>query len=91
MFVFQRFLRDKYGMFEPDLLPWRTIRDALSDTPDPKSNHGIIDHIFRDGARTYPGHTGSDFDWSYGDSLLNIPIMQHCQHGIVSVFGKLSP
>jgi len=27
----------------------------------------------------------------YGDSLLNIPIMQHCQHGIVSVFGKLSP
>lgn len=56
-------LRDKYGMFEPDLLPWRTIRDALSDTPDPKSNHGIIDHIFRDGARTYPGHTGSDFDW----------------------------
>ncbi|MEI8363810.1 MAG: DNA (cytosine-5-)-methyltransferase [Betaproteobacteria bacterium] len=56
-------LRDKYGMFEPDSLPWRTIRDALSDTPDPKSNHGIIDHIFRDGARTYLGHTGSDFDW----------------------------
>lgn len=56
-------LRDKYGMFEPDLLPWITIRDALSDTPDPKSNHGIIDHVFRDGARTYPGHTGSDFDW----------------------------
>lgn len=56
-------LRDKYGVFEPDLLPWRTIRDALSGTPDPKSNHGIIDHIFRDGARTYPGHTGSDFDW----------------------------
>lgn len=56
-------LRDKYGMFEPDLLPWITIRDALSDTPDPKSNHGIIDHVFRDGARTYLGHTGSDFDW----------------------------
>jgi DNA (cytosine-5)-methyltransferase 1 len=56
-------LRDKYGMFEPDLLPWITIREALSGTPDPKSNHGIIDHIFRDGARTYPGHTGSDFDW----------------------------
>ena len=56
-------LRGKYGMFEPDLLPWRTIRDALSGTPDPKSNHVIIDHIFRDGARTYPGHTGSDFDW----------------------------
>lgn len=56
-------LKDKYGMFEPELQPWKTVRDALFDTPDPKSNHGIIDHIFRDGARTYPGHTGSDFDW----------------------------
>jgi len=56
-------LEDKYGMFEPELLPWQTVRDVLSDAPDPESNHGIIDHIFRDGARTYPGHTGSDFDW----------------------------
>ncbi|TSA40064.1 MAG: DNA (cytosine-5-)-methyltransferase [Methylococcaceae bacterium] len=56
-------LYNKYGMFEPESLPWKTIRDTLCDTPDPKSNHGIIDHIFRDGARTYPGHTGSDFDW----------------------------
>lgn len=56
-------LYDKYGMFEPEALPWKTIRDVLCDAPDPKSNHGIIDHIFRDGARTYPGHTGSDFDW----------------------------
>jgi DNA (cytosine-5)-methyltransferase 1 len=56
-------LYNKYGMFEPESLPWKTIRDALFDTPDPQSNHGIIDHIFRDGARTYPGHTGSDFDW----------------------------
>jgi DNA (cytosine-5)-methyltransferase 1 len=56
-------LKNKHGMFEPALLPWQTVRDALCDTPDPKSNHGIIDHIFRGGARTYPGHTGSDFDW----------------------------
>lgn len=56
-------LKKKYGMFEPELLPWKTIRDNLSDIPDPKSNHGIIDHVFRDGARIYPGHTGSDFDW----------------------------
>ncbi|MBL6987467.1 MAG: DNA (cytosine-5-)-methyltransferase [Methylobacter sp.] len=56
-------LYNKYGMFEPESLPWKTIRDTLFDTPDPKLNHGIIDHIFRDGARTYPGHTGSDFDW----------------------------
>ena len=56
-------LYNKYGMFEPELLPWQTIRDILFNIPDPKSDHGIIDHIFRDGARTYPGHTGSDFDW----------------------------
>lgn len=56
-------LYHKYGMFEPESLPWQTIRDALSGMPDPKSSHGIIDHIFRDGARTYIGHTGSDFDW----------------------------
>ena len=56
-------LHDKYALFEPELQPWQTIRDALSDAPDPKSNHGIIDHIFRAGARAYSGHTGSDFDW----------------------------
>ncbi len=56
-------LKERYGWFEPDLLPWQTIRDVLSDSPDPKSDHGIIDHVFRDGARVYPGHTGSDFDW----------------------------
>lgn len=57
------YLKDKYGMFEPEFLPWKTIRDTLFDIPDPKSNHGIVDHVFREGARTYPGHTGSDFDW----------------------------
>jgi DNA (cytosine-5)-methyltransferase 1 len=56
-------LKAKYGMFEPELLPWRTVRDALFDTPDPQSNHGITDHIYRGGARIYPGHNGSCFDW----------------------------
>jgi DNA (cytosine-5)-methyltransferase 1 len=56
-------LKDKYGMFEPEQLPWRTVRDALQGIPDPRTRHGIADHIFRDGARTYPGHTGSDIDW----------------------------
>ena len=38
-----------------------TIQEALTDVPDPRSrkNH-ILDHIYIDGARTYPGHTGSD-------------------------------
>ncbi len=56
-------LKDKYGMFEPEQLPWRTVRDALHGIPDPDTQHGIDDHIFRNGARTYPGHTGSDIDW----------------------------
>ena len=56
-------LTDKYGMFEPDHDPWKTVRDALWDIPDPRTDRGIADHVFRDGARTYPGHTGSEFDW----------------------------
>jgi DNA (cytosine-5)-methyltransferase 1 len=56
-------LKNKYGMFEPEGLPWRTARDALEDIPDPKTQHDIGDHVFHDGARTYPGHTGSDIDW----------------------------
>jgi DNA (cytosine-5)-methyltransferase 1 len=56
-------LKAKYGMFEPSAQPWKTVRDALFDTPDPKSDHGIADHVFKGGARTYPGHTGSDLDW----------------------------
>jgi DNA (cytosine-5)-methyltransferase 1 len=45
------------------LQPWKTIRDALQDVPDPRSAHAISDHVFRDGARSYPGHTGSPLDW----------------------------
>lgn len=55
-------LRNTFGIFEPELKPWRTVRDALKDVPDPRTKHGIADHIFRDLARTYPGHTGSDYD-----------------------------
>lgn len=55
-------LRERYGFFKPDGYAWVTIRDALAEVPDPRSSHKIQDHIFRDGARTYPGHTGSDID-----------------------------
>lgn len=57
-------LVNKYGMFEPKLKPWVTVRDAISDLPDPKSskskNHK--NHDFKDGAKVYPGHTGSYID-----------------------------
>ncbi len=56
-------LKEKYGFFEPTLLPWKTVRDTLKDVPSPCSTHCIPDHIFKSGARSYPGHTGSDYDW----------------------------
>jgi DNA (cytosine-5)-methyltransferase 1 len=55
-------LVEKYGFFEPTSLPWRTLRKALHHLPEPQLDHGISDHIFRDGARIYPGHTGSTLD-----------------------------
>ena len=55
-------LTKKYGMIEPSFSPWQTVRDALGILPDPRSNHGMPDHVFRDGARIYPGHTGSILD-----------------------------
>lgn len=56
-------LNVRHGLFPPALKPWQTVRDALCHLPDPRSDHAIPDHIFRDGARVYPGHTGSDHDW----------------------------
>lgn len=56
-------LKARYGLFEPTLLPWRTVRDALSDVADPETDHGVADHQHRGGARAYPGHTGSWIDW----------------------------
>jgi DNA (cytosine-5)-methyltransferase 1 len=56
-------LKRKYGLFIPELQPWITVREALFDLPNPQSNlNNITDHIFRDGAKIYPGHTGSYID-----------------------------
>lgn len=46
------------------LLPWRTVRDAISDLPDPQyqSQRPICNHEFRPGAKTYYGHSGSLLD-----------------------------
>lgn len=55
-------LRNTFGFFEPELKPWRTVRDALKGVPDPRAKHDIADHNFRDLAKIYPGHTGSDYD-----------------------------
>lgn len=41
---------------------WQTVRDALSDLPDPRMSSRVPNHIFQPGARSYPGHTGSPLD-----------------------------
>ncbi len=44
--------------------PWRTVRDATSDLPDPEQTFDadVLNHDFNPGARSYPGHTGSPLD-----------------------------
>lgn len=44
--------------------PWMTVRDAISDLPDPQGgqNNAVLNHQFIPGARTYAGHTGSPLD-----------------------------
>ena len=50
----------------PRLAPWRTVREAISDLPDPEKNPtasaAYHNHRFQSGARSYPGHTGSPLD-----------------------------
>lgn len=44
--------------------PWRTVRDALMDIPDPRGKASTFfhNHNFQDGAKVYKGHTGSPLD-----------------------------
>ncbi|NOQ35162.1 MAG: DNA (cytosine-5-)-methyltransferase [Methylococcaceae bacterium] len=57
-------IKQKYGIFEPKFKRWLTVRDAISDMPNPTENipHNYKNHIFKDGAKIYPGHTGSYID-----------------------------
>ncbi len=45
--------------------PWLTVRDAISDLPDPRErDHSMVisNHWLNLGARSYQGHTGSRLD-----------------------------
>jgi len=56
-------LRDK--IIFRDERPWVTVRDALSDLPDPLNKVASAkhnNHIFQPGAKSYVGHTGSPLD-----------------------------
>lgn len=50
----------------PPTKPWRTVRDAISDLPDPETDpegaRKFDHHFFQSGARTYAGHSGSPLD-----------------------------
>jgi DNA (cytosine-5)-methyltransferase 1 len=52
------------ALFQDSKLPWLTVRDAISDLPDPEKfrDTKIANHTFNPGARSYPGHTGSPLD-----------------------------
>ncbi len=49
---------------EPKAFPWRTVRDAISDLPEPSSSRvgHLSNHRFQPGAKAYPGHIGSPLD-----------------------------
>ncbi|EQD49834.1 DNA-cytosine methyltransferase, partial [mine drainage metagenome] len=47
------------GATKPAGRPWVTVRDALQGLDEP---NGHNNHVFQDGARAYPGHTGSSLD-----------------------------
>ncbi len=49
----------------PTRSPWRTVRDALTDLPNPSAKDdasGVLNHRLQAGAKAYPGHTGSPLD-----------------------------
>ncbi len=51
------------SLFPPALKPWKTVRDQIGKLPEPDVQ-GSFDreHILREGAKAYPGHTGSYID-----------------------------
>jgi DNA (cytosine-5)-methyltransferase 1 len=55
---------------DDQLLPWVTVRDAISNLPDAAEtaaaallDHALPNHWRIRGARSYPGHSGSVLDW----------------------------
>lgn len=56
-------LKSDFQLTSPPGMRCRTVRDALYGLPDPWKTHtGFYNHEYRDGARPYPGHTGSVLD-----------------------------
>lgn len=49
---------------KPGESPWKTVRDAIHDLPEPTDfpHQKVLNHRYQPGARSYPGHTGSPLD-----------------------------
>ena len=60
----ERLRLDEELLFDTAKLPWLTVRDAISDLPNPEGGitTQFTNHIFVPGARSYKGHTGSPLD-----------------------------
>jgi DNA (cytosine-5)-methyltransferase 1 len=61
----KRLERIRAWLGSPSDIPWRTVRDAIVDLPDPREadySASIPNHWLNPGARVYPGHTGSSLD-----------------------------
>lgn len=43
----------------PTKAAWRTVRDAIAGLGEP---NGLNNHVYQEGAKVYPGHTGSPLD-----------------------------
>jgi DNA (cytosine-5)-methyltransferase 1 len=59
-------VRPSLPMNADELLPWRTLRDAIGDLPEPLGDYvehpDWLHHQGWPGAREYPGHTPNDLD-----------------------------
>lgn len=50
-------------LFPPTSKPWTTVRDQIGELPEPDTAGSFnVEHVLREGARSYPGHTGSYID-----------------------------
>lgn len=52
-------------LFTPTSQPWKSVRDAIGDLPDPERSSlcdQFPNHRLNPGARSYAGHTGSQMD-----------------------------
>ena len=57
-------LMRQLSLIEEPLKPWKTVREALADMPNPENPalHVFMNHSYQPGAKAYPGHTGSPLD-----------------------------